>query len=193
MAETPETTRESMDLRQAEAGVSPRDLKAWFISEVLPLEQALMQYLQHNWRHKADVSDLRQEIYVRVYEAAKKQIPQPARPFVFAIARNLLIDHFRRARIVPIDGVADLESFDIASDAPGPDRSTIARDELRRLQAALDRLPPRCREAVVLRQVEGLSRREIATRMGISEKTVKNHLNDGANLLIDMLHGEADR
>lgn len=186
MAETPESTQETMN-PPAQSGTPAGALKAWFIAEVLPLEQALMQYLQHNWRHTADVSDLRQEIYVRVYEAAKKQIPHPAKPFLFTVARNLLIDHFRRARIVPIDGVADLDSIDIASDTPGPDRSLIARDELRRLQAALDRLPPRCREAVILRQVEGLSRREIAARMNITEKTVKNHLNDGVNLLIDIL------
>jgi len=186
---TPETSRDTDDLRLAGAAVSAHGLKLWFVTHVLPLEPALMQYLRHNWRHPDDLADLRQDIYVRVFEAAKEQIPRPARPFVFAIARNLLIDRYRRARIVPIDGAADLDNFEIASDEPGPDRTAAARDELRRVQAALDQLPPRCRQALILRQVEGLSRREIAVRMGIAEKTVKNHLNDGASLLIDILHG----
>jgi RNA polymerase sigma factor (sigma-70 family) len=190
MVETPETTREATDLRPDGAAVNAHELKAWFVSEVLPLEPSLMQFLRHNWRHSDDLADLRQDIYVRVFEAAEKQIPRPAKPFVFAVARNLLIDRYRRERIIPIDGVPDLEGIDIAADEPGPDRTTVARDELRRVQAALDQLPPRCREAVILRQVEGLSRREIANRMGIAEKTVKNHLNDGANLLIDILHGD---
>ena len=188
--ETPETTLEGTDPNQLGAGVDTRDLKMWFVCEVLPLEPSLMQFLRHSWHYKEDIADLRQDIYVRVYEAAQKQIPRPAKPFVFAIARNLLIDRFRRERIIPIEGVADLETIAVAADEPGPDRNAIARDELRRLQAAMDRLPPRCRQAVILRQVDGLSRREIALRMGISEKTVKCHLNDGAGMLIDILHGE---
>jgi len=187
MVETPETTRETNDPRLSGAALSTRDLKAWFVSEVLPLEPELMQFLRHSWRHAPDIADLRQDIYVRVFEAAQAQIPNPAKPFVFTVARNLLIDRFRRERIIPIDGVPDLEEIDVASDAPLPDRSVIARDELRHLQAALDKLPPRCREAVLLRQVEGLTRREIAQRMGISELTVRAHLNDGTKLLINML------
>jgi hypothetical protein len=47
---------------------------AWFIREILPLEAALTQYLHHNWRNKAEIPDLRQDIYVKVYEASRKQI-----------------------------------------------------------------------------------------------------------------------
>jgi RNA polymerase sigma factor (sigma-70 family) len=188
MVETPETTRETNELHVRSAVVTEHDLEAWFVSEVLPLEPALMQFLRHSWRYPADVSDLRQDVYVRLYEAAKTQIPDTVKPLLFAIARNLLIDRFRRERIIPIDGVADLAEIEVASDAPLPDRSIIARDELRHLQAALDKLPPRCREAVVLKQIEGMSRREIAVRMGISEDTVRTHLRDGVRQLIDILH-----
>jgi len=186
MVDTPETSRERDDPRRQGAAAGMADLKTWFVSEVLPLEQALMQYLQSNWRRAEDLADMRQDIYLRLYEAAKERIPQPTRPFLFTIARNILIDRYRRERIVPIDGVPDLETIAVPTQDPGPDRRAIARDELRHLQAALDRLPPRCREAIVLRQVEGLSRKEIALRMAISEKTVNRHLCDAMNLLLDM-------
>lgn len=164
---------------------------AWFVREILPLEAALTQFLHHNWRNKSDIEDLLQDVYVRVYDAASKQIPEAARQFVFTTARNLLIDRVRREHVVPIEAVADLGALGVAIEEPWPDRVAIARDELRRLQSALDKLPRRCREAVVLRQVNGLSRREIALRMGIGEETVKEYVAEGVRALADMLYGEA--
>lgn len=187
MSKKPETGRE--DGRNG-AAMNPHALDDWFAREVLPLEQALMQFLHHNWRNKSEIADLRQDVYVRVYEAAQKQIPVPARPFVFAVARNLLVDRHRRAQVVPIEAVADIDTLGLAMDAPGPERSVAARDELRRLQSALETLPPRCREAFVLGRIEGLSRSEIAARMGVSEDTVTEHLTKGMRALAAMLFSE---
>ncbi len=162
----------------------------WFDQEVLPLEAILMQYLERNWRNPNDVPDLRQDVYVKVYQAALKQIPDNAKHFVLATARNLLIDKSKHERIVSIETAADLDEFGVAADVPGPDQIALARDELRHLQAALDRLPERCREAIVLRRIQGLSRTEIAARMGVSELTVSTYLSRAICLLADVLHGE---
>jgi len=186
VAETRDTSRDNAG---SPGVVSRAELRAWFIAEVLPLEAALMQFLQHNWRNKNDLADLRQDVYVRVYEAAKKEVPHPVKPFVFAVARNLIIDRVRREQIVPIEAVADLNSLGVAKDEPGPDRVVAARDELRKLQAALDHLPPRAREVVTLRRIEGVPRREIASRMGITEDTVAEHLSAGMRALADLLYG----
>src|SRR5580692_786946 len=139
------------------AVIAAPEVDAWFEREVLPLEAGLMQFLQHNWRNKSDIADLRQDIYVRVYEAALKGIPESAKSFVFTTARNLLITRMRHEQIVPFEAVSDLEALEMAIDEPGPESTVMARDELRRLQAVLDQLPPRSREAFVLRQVHGLS------------------------------------
>lgn len=165
----------------------------WFDREVLPLEKLLMQFLERNWRNPSDIPDFRQEVYARVYEAALSEIPQNTKQFVLVTARNLLIKRAQHERVVPIEAAADIEDFGLALDVPGPDRIVIARDELRRLQAALDRLPPRCREAIILRRVEGLSRREIASRMGISEKTVAEHITNGMRALAGLIFGETGR
>jgi RNA polymerase sigma-70 factor (ECF subfamily) len=166
--------------------VNAAALEEWFVREVLPLEAMLMQFLRHNWRDKSDIEDMRQEIYIRVCEAAERELPKSAKSFVFATARNLLIDMARRESVVPIEAVADLESLGIELDAPTPDRSAIAKDELRKLQGALDKLPPRHREAVVLGRIEGLSGREIASRMGIAETTASQHLKLGMHALTDL-------
>jgi RNA polymerase sigma-70 factor (ECF subfamily) len=99
-----------------------------------------------------------------------------------------LISRVREQQIVPIEAVADLDALDVAIDMPGPDRSAIARDELRRLQQAIDKLPPRLREALILRRVEGLSRGEIALRMNVSEASVSAYLMDGMYALADLLY-----
>ena len=169
------------------------EVMEWFLREVLPLEAILMQYLRHNWRDESDIEDLLHDVYVRVYEAALTQIPEKTKPFVFTTARNLLISRVRSRQIVPIEAVADLDALDIAIDAPGPDRSVIARDELRRLSEAVHRLPPHCRDVVILRRIQGLSRGEIANRLGLTEGTVSVYLTEGMYALADLLHGERSK
>lgn len=186
MNETSGTSDEGA--RHASATALAFDLKAWFVREMLPLEAALMQFLQHNWRNQNDIADLRQEVYLRVCEAAMKEAPAQPRQFLFTTARNLLIDRVRREQVVSIESVTDLDALDIALDAPGPERSVIARDELRRLQAALDRLAPRCREVIVMGRIEGLSGREIAARLGVAECTVSEHLAKGMRALANILY-----
>jgi RNA polymerase sigma-70 factor (ECF subfamily) len=190
MNETMEPEPNDVDPRMQGAVIAASEVDAWFVREILPLEAALMQFLQHNWRNKSDIADLRQDIYIQVYESALKGLPESPKAFVFTIARHLLIRRMLREQIVPFEAVSDFDALGAAIETPGPENGVIARDELRRLQGAVDRLPPRAREAFVMQQVEGLSRREIAQRMGVSEKTVKTHLRDAGRALANILYGE---
>lgn len=171
--------------------VSGSDLDHWFVSEILPLEAALMRFLRRNWRDESDLADLRQEVYVRLYESAARSMPAQAKPFMFTTARNLLIDRARRAQIVAIDTVADLEALDISVEELTPERHASGRGELRMLQSAFETLPPRCRQVVELRKIEGLSQREVAQRLGITEDTVERQVSLGIRALADALltHG----
>jgi len=189
MTDNVDSNRDSSRPPSASAAVTNAALRDWFVREVLPLEAALTQFLRHNWRNKSDIPDLVQEVYARVYEAARKEMPDQAKSFVFTTAHNLLIDRVRREKIVQFETVSELDTLAIAADEPAPDRSAIARDELRRLAVALDRLSPRTREVVTMRRIEGLARAEIAQRLGITEVTVKWHLNEGLRALADDLYG----
>lgn len=182
--------REATGTRREGDPVSVPDVAAWFVRDVLPLEPILTQYLQRNWRNRSDIVDLRQEVYARVCLSAQKQFPEHTKRFVLTTARNLLINRLRDTNVVPIEAIADVDTLNVATDGPGPDQIAIARDELRRLQGALDRLPQRCREAMVLAHVEGLAGHEIAQRMDISPSMVSAHLNNGLRLLADIMHGE---
>ncbi len=190
MGDRPEAQQERAGVDRAGARMSQSEADEWFVREILPLEASLMQYLSHNWENRSELADLRQEIYARVCEAAQQQIPHSPKSFLFATARNFLIDLVRHSRVVQIEAMADLDSLDIASDQPGPEREVSAREELRAVHAAIRRLPPRCQQSVVLRKVEGLSLREIGVRMNISEKTVERHLTEGLRALADVLFGE---
>jgi RNA polymerase sigma-70 factor (ECF subfamily) len=191
MGDTSDFERGETTLRKAGEGPSTAEVKAWFVREVLPLEAMLVQFLRKAGRNAGDVEDLRQEVYMRLYETARREIPEHTRPLLFRIARHLLIDRARREQVVSIEAVENLENLNLAIDEPGPDRAVIAREELRRMQAALDQLPRRFRTAVVMRKVQGLSTREIALRLGIAEKTVEKHLTEGVRALASILYREA--
>ncbi len=157
------------------------------MNEVLPLEAMLVRFLRRNWRNEGEIADLRQEVYARVYEASARAIPVLTKPFLFMTARNLMIDRLRRAAVVSIESIADLEALDVAAEEATPEIQVGARQELKRLQAALDLLPPRCREVLVLRKIEGLSQRDVARRMGITEDTVEKQMSKAVRQLADAL------
>ena len=164
-------------------------LKNWFGREIFPLEAALTNYLARNWRDPAEIGDLRQEIYARIYAAAREQLPREAKPFLFAVARNHLINTAKRAQVVLIDYVADLESSEDLLDEETPERHLDARSELRLVQKGLERLPRRCREVIELRKIDGLSTREAAQRMNVGIDTIERQTVLGMRALIDFMLG----
>jgi len=161
----------------------------WFNDEVLPLEPALMKLLRQHWRHPDDLSDLRQDIFMRVYEAAVRDgKPDATAAFVFTCARNLLVDRVRRAQVVPFETVADLEELPVQpSEEFTPERLVDSKQKLELLQLAMDDLSPRCREVVMLRKIEGLSHKEIASRLGIAEGTIEKQVTLGVRALAETL------
>ncbi|MDB5091835.1 MAG: hypothetical protein JWR09_5829 [Mucilaginibacter sp.] len=159
----------------------------WFMREVLPLEPMLTRFLRRNWRNEAEIGDLRQEAYARVYEAAQRERPALIKPFLFQITRNLMIDRLRRQSVVSLESMADFEWLNVSDDKPSSEAYVAARQELRLLQAALDELPPRCRQVVMMRKVDGLSQKEVARQMGITIETVENQVAKGMRLLAQAL------
>jgi RNA polymerase sigma-70 factor (ECF subfamily) len=164
------------------------DVDQWFAREILPLEAMLDRYLRRSWRDQWEVPDLRQDAYVRVYEAALREKPFNAKHFLFQVARNLMIDRSRRKNVVSFDSFADFDGMEADDDRPDAEQSAAARQEVQLLMTAIGELPPRCREVVTLRKIEGLSQREVARKMGITEDTVERQVSNGVRLLRKLLH-----
>jgi RNA polymerase sigma-70 factor (ECF subfamily) len=100
-----------------------------------------------------------------------------------------MIDRLRQKSIVSIETMADFGWSTVSDDKPSPEQNTAARQELQLLQEALDALPERCRQVVVLRKVECLSQREVAHRLAVTEDIVEHQLAKGLRLLARSLSG----
>lgn len=148
----------------------------------------LDRYLRRSWRDQWEVLDLRQDAYVRVYEAALREKPVSPRNFLFQVARNLMIDRSRRKNVVSFDSFADFDGMEADGGQPDAEQSTAAQQEMQLLRAAIGALPPRCREVVTLRKIEGHSQRDVARKMGITEDTVERQVANGIRLLRKLLH-----
>jgi RNA polymerase sigma factor (sigma-70 family) len=167
-----------------------RNLATWFAREILPYEAALMRYLARVCPKGDDIADLRQDVYVKAFEAATIERPVQVRSFLFTIARNLAIDRMRRNRIVSIEPTGDSEVLNVLIDELSPERRLNAHQELKVLGAAFRHLPTKCREVVWLRKVDDVPQAKVAELLGISVRTVEFHVQKGMRLLAQTLFGD---
>ena len=163
----------------------------WIAGQILPHEGAVRGWLARHVRtlSGADIDDLVQEAYARLWSSDLPVIDN-GRAYFFATVRNLVFEQARRARIVPMERMGEIQSLRIISEEPGPERQVGARQELERLRRIVDRLSPQCRRAFELRKFDGLSIRETAEKMGITQSTVEKHLTKALALILSAL-GEA--
>jgi RNA polymerase sigma factor (sigma-70 family) len=162
----------------------------WLGRHVLPHEPALRAWLSRRRHDGLEIDDIIQETYTRLIAAESVAHVLDARSYAFQTAGSVVIDHLRRIKVVSIASVPDLDYLGVVSEDPSPERQTIDRDELHRLAEAIAGLPPKVREVFTLRRVYGLSQREVAVKMGLSESTVEKHMSRGFLILVERLgHG----
>jgi RNA polymerase sigma factor (sigma-70 family) len=166
-------------------------LDTWFKREILTHEEILVRFIARIWPRRHEIADIRQEAYARVYEAARQIRPQSPKAFLFATARHLMADRIRRERIVSIRAGGEIDPLNVLVDEISPERRVGAHQELARLAQAFDRLSMKCREVVWLRRVKELSQKEVADRLGLTEKTIEKHLRTGARQLAHYMRENA--
>lgn len=149
----------------------------WIAGHILPFEGEVRGWLRKRVHSlpKQDADDLLQEVYARLWSVDFTHVAN-GRSYFYSAVRNLLLEHARRARIVPMERLGEIEALRIPSEEPGPERRASARQDLERLERIVQTLPEKCRRAFCLQKFQGLSQREIAAEMGLSEKTVEKHL-----------------
>lgn len=162
----------------------------WLARNVLPNESALRAWLRRRGLQHAAVDDVLQETYAVLAELQSIEHIRDARTYMFSVARNLMLQHLRRSKIVPVDFVADPDRLGSATQDNGPEQHAAAAQLAQRFQELLAELPEKCRVAFTLRKVEGLSQREAAERMGISESTIEKHVGKALRVFLEHLDDE---
>ncbi|MEI9996716.1 MAG: sigma-70 family RNA polymerase sigma factor [Rhizomicrobium sp.] len=157
----------------------------WLARHVLPVEPALRAWLRRRGLSDFDVDDLVQETYAKFITLDSVDAIRDPKSYAFQVAHSIFVSRIRRARIVPIQASADLSEMSIPAHDGTPEDILEARDELLELAGALASLPTRCRTAFLLRRVDGLSQRQVAQHLGISEKTVENYMTQAIRFLMD--------
>lgn len=148
----------------------------WFAEEVQPHEPELRAFLRRHFPTVQDIDDLVQESYARLLRAKHRGLIAEPRAYLFSTARNAAFDLFRRKRIVSIEDLAESRRLSVVDDGPDAAEAASHTQEIELLIEAIEALPQRCREVLTLRKLHGLSYRDIAVRLGISENTVNAQL-----------------
>ncbi len=155
------------------------DQSEWFRQEVHAHDDHLKAYLRTSFPTVRDVDDIVQESYLRIWRRQSIQPVRTARAFLFTIARRLTIDLLRREQCSVVEVVEDLETVTVAEEGKSTAEVVADAEITALLVAAIDALPARCREVVILRKFKLLSARETALQLGLKEATVEMQLSRG--------------
>lgn len=160
---------------------------AKWLGEVHAEEGKLRAYLQRRFPRLTDIDDVVQESHLRLLRAQEAGVITSAKAYLFAIARNVALGVFRKTSQVTQVSVNEFPDSDILiGDADVAETASIQQEFAIAIEI-IDRLPGRCREIVILRALHGLSHREIAARLGLSESTVRVQVARGMKKCADHL------
>ena len=158
----------------------------WLSRHVLKHEPALRAWLGRRRIAGLEIDDIVQETYARLIAVDQVDGIGNIKNYMFQTAYSVLVSHVRRSKIVSFETVTDLEQLGATRES-SPEDQVIDRDELNRLARAVADLPGKVRDVFVLRRINGLSQRDVARRLGLSESTVEKHMSRGIYLLMNLI------
>jgi RNA polymerase sigma factor (sigma-70 family) len=163
-----------------------RDKGRWLARNVLPHEALIRAKLRRIHIYGLEVDDIIQETYARIVSLPSLDSIRYPKQYALQTATSIIIDHVRHSRVISISSSGTLEQLEITSPEAGPEEQLEFREEIAEIATFLAGLPETTRETLILRRVEGLSQRETANRLRISEKTVEKHMARGVLLLMEL-------
>jgi RNA polymerase sigma-70 factor (ECF subfamily) len=149
--------------------------RAAFANLVRRHQDAVHRFIMRMLGSREEALELTQETFIKVWQALPQWEPRAQfKTWVFRIASNAATDALRRRRHVEM--VPLKEDFDEPAQDPGPDAHLQSRQRLGALESALAALPVEQRQAILLREIEGLSYAEISAVLNVHDGTVKSRI-----------------
>lgn len=159
----------------------------WVAQEILPHEGRIRAWLSARWRGAVDADDVIQEAYCRLAALASvDHIENPLAYFRRAV-HAAAVDAMRRAHGNILVPMTETGWSGVMDEEPLADRKAEAAQELLRVKQILAGLSETSRRVIELRRIEGLSQRETAERLGVSENVVENSIVRGLRKLLSAL------
>lgn len=134
----------------------------------------LRSWLRSHFPAGTDLDDIVQEAFVRVLQARERGEVRSPKAYLFVAARNLMLMQYRHQQVARTDALTDFELAGILDEGPDVADAVARAQELELLTQAIQSLPHRCRQILTLRKIYGLSQKEVAAELGISEHTVES-------------------
>ncbi len=141
--------------------------------------QGLQTYLANKVRDVETARDLTQETFLRFAERSRGEGAAAIandRSYLYRTAHNLAVDHIRQQQHEQTRAVADDEMAAVPDRTPTQEQSLGGHEEVARLQAILLELPERTQQVFMAVRIEGLTGRQAAVRLAISDSSVEKHL-----------------
>ncbi len=145
----------------------------WFEENLRPHEPMLRAWLRGRFSGNCDIDDIVQEAFVRVLRVRDDGLIQSPKAFLFVTARNLALMQLRHRQVERANALAEVELQGILDEGGELPDAAIRAQELELLTEAIQSLPTRCRQILTLRKIYGMSQKEVAAELGISEHTVE--------------------
>lgn len=158
-----------------------------FEGVVLPHLDAAFNYARWLTKSEADAEDVVQDAYVRALRFFSSLRSDDARSWLLTIVRNTWYGRFPRATAANQTTVYDDMTHDRPDESLDPEALVLQQQAVEKVQRAVQELPPDFREVIVLRELEGLSYKEIAAVVGIPIGTVMSRLTRARERLLAIL------
>jgi RNA polymerase sigma factor (sigma-70 family) len=169
------------------------DLARRFRRDILPHLDGAYNLARYLTRDPVLSEDIVQDAFVRAFQAFGQFRGDSPRAWLFAIVRNCCRTAMSSAATSAMLRESDLslaqadELLNQPDPNPGPEDSALRDDEIAGLRRAIEAVPEPFREAIVLREMEGLSYAEIAEVAGVAIGTVMSRLSRGRAILAEVL------
>lgn len=159
----------------------------WVAREILPHEGKVRAWLSFQWRSSIDIDDTIQEAYCRL--ATLESVDHIDHPVAYfrRVAHAAAVDSVRQTNKNNIVSMTEIEWFDVIDDRPTAERILEGKHELDRVNALFASLSETCQRVIQLRRIEGLSQKETAERLGVSENVVENNIVRGIRRVLKIM------